>query len=351
MKYLNTFLLLFIFSISQAQIQDLIENDSISWIAEWDADYLIDDFRATDTCDNNGIGIIKYLNTKGMWGFGSNQYFFAASLWNAVKNEQLKVFSDIECKKLLKNKGALYIGKARKWFNEETDIDPIIYETRTCQIYIPHKYEDVVFYRTRQIIYYNAPKAQFQMQVLAVAPLIKVNENDTSALQKLEPLFYFKPEMGKPNINSEDITWAQLLSSKANSLTFSKAKILKNTLADTVVAHLLTSFQTRLDIPFWEYDDDSLAKIDKRQRFQILHPVDTLMPIQPIHYGNEIKVLQRHYTTQDVKILKLYQEWYWDNRQNKLFINLKMTAPMIPVNDDADNFLYNKPLFFRKTSD
>jgi Gliding motility associated protein GldN len=350
MRFIYSFLILFSYSPIFAQIQDLIENDSITWIAEWEADYLIDDIDATDTITNNRIYGIKYLNEEE-FGLSTLKKAFSYNLWEVVKKNKIKTFSDRDCNKLLTNETALFTGNYRAWFNKETVIDPITYETR-CIIHTPLDYVEVMFYRVRQLIYYNVSKAQFQMRVLAIAPLFNSSMNDTIDVSRLEPLFWFKPEMGKPSIHSENITWAQGLTTRENRLFFSKAKNLKNTMADTLVNHFLYSFEKRLDIPFWQINDDSkLEKIENQQRWKILNPVDTIASIEPIHSKEIITITQRHYTINDFKTLRLHQEWFWDNRQNMLFINLKSTSTMVSVNDDNGNFLGFKPLFYRKTDD
>jgi hypothetical protein len=214
MKYLLSFLLLYFFTPINAQLQDLFENDSITWVAEWEADYLIDDIDASDTVLNNRFYAIKYLN-QNEFDIHPLKRFFSYALWEAIEKDQVKTFSDRDCKKRLTNKAALTTGIERVWPDNETEIDPITYETRFDNIY-RHTYNDVMFYRARQVIYYNVYTAQFQLRVLAIAPLINIPINDSTNLYRFEPLFWFKPEMGKPSIHSENITWAQGFVSKEN---------------------------------------------------------------------------------------------------------------------------------------
>jgi hypothetical protein len=93
MTFFKITFFLFLFSPLHAQIADLMANDSITWIAEWNADYLIDDLDAEESCSNNRIYVLKYLNTKeGDSKIPKN--FFSNCLWDAVQADKIKVFSD-----------------------------------------------------------------------------------------------------------------------------------------------------------------------------------------------------------------------------------------------------------------
>lgn len=368
MKFIRIAVLLFLFSPIHAQIADLLKNDSITWVAEWDADYLIDDFDATDTILNNGLSVIKYLQ-KDEDKFYELKSFFSGCLWDAIKTGKINVFSDYDFKKVIKNDGVFYLGRARRWFNDEPDLDPTTYQTG-CFIPFPHSPKDVKFYRTHQIIYYNAPKAQFQLHILAIAPLVK-SYSETTKEESLEPLFWFKPEMSKPNLSSDDIVWAQKVVTKNNSLDFNKAKVLKGSTSDTIVNHFLQSFENQIDIPFWNLVNDDynwrFEKIDIQKRKTWLHRIDTILigntsqeadTFSDFNGGSSKKpkndkttVEQTHYTAKEIKSLRLYQEWLWDDKQNKLFIHLKRVAPMVAIKNEYGEFSYDNPLFYRKTDD
>lgn len=91
MKFLRITFLLFLFSPINAQIADLLKNDSITWVAEWDADYLIDDLDATDTVLNNGLSVIKYLQ-KMKGNLTSLKTFFLAVFGMLLKQIKSRYF-------------------------------------------------------------------------------------------------------------------------------------------------------------------------------------------------------------------------------------------------------------------
>lgn len=366
MKFIRIAVLLFLFSPIHAQIADLLKNDSITWVAEWDADYLIDDLNATDTIPNNRLSVIKYLQ-KDEGTFYELKSFFSGCLWDAIETGKINVFSDDNFKKVIKKEAVFYLGEERRRLNNEPEIESDIYETRFRCFIMPYYSRDVKFYRTHQIIYYNAPKAQFQLRILAIAPLVK-SYSETTKEESLEPLFWFKPEMSKPNLSSDDIVWAQKVVTKNNSLDFNKAKVLKGSTADTIVNHFLQSFEDQIDIPFWNVvNDDSnwrFEKIDIQKRKTWLHRIDTILIRDTlsekdifgdfsIHSSKNAKktIKQTDYTSKEIKSLRLYQEWFWDDKQNKLFIHLKRVAPMVAVKNEYDESFYDNPLFYRKTDD
>ena len=275
MKFISLLILLFSFSHLQAQIDDLIKNDSITWLAEWDADYLVDDFEEADILSRNLVGVLKYLDKSDFFNQSTPKNFLASRVWAAIKADKINVFSDRDFKKKFAENRIFYGELARKELDGDFEIDSTVYETRTCRgMWGGHTTDDVKFYRMHQIVYYNAPKAQFQMRVLAVSPVI--NSYTMQGNYELEPLFWFKPDMNKPNLSSDDIVWAQKIVSKNNSLDFTKAKVLKNTMADTLRQHFFQSLENQMDIPFYgttEYGY-SLEKLDNRQRENFLHPID-----------------------------------------------------------------------------
>jgi hypothetical protein len=108
-----------------------------------------------------------------------------------------------------------------------------------------------------------------------------------------------------------------------------------------------------LDIPFWQINNEGnlLENIDQKYRSKILNPVESITLIDSINNKETLTLKENHYKVEDFKTLRLNQEWFWDNHQKKLFIHLKTTSLLTIVNDDAGNFLYFKPLFYRKTED
>ena len=354
MKFIITLMLLFFYLPTQAQIEDLIKNDSITWIAEWEADYLIDNYKEVDTIENNRLSMVKYLNKNVLGGWGSPEGFFSYCLRKSVDADKTEVFLDKDFKQPVKTGGAFYGTEAKEQLRQTLGIDEIDSKVYKSGCFIPYPYQpdDIKLYRAHQIMYYNMPKAQFQIRILAIAPLVDMYF-DADETRRLAPLFWFKPEMSKPNLSSDDIVWAQYISTRGNSLIVDKSKILKNTMGDTLLNHYMQSFENQLDIPFWQIDreTDMLKKMNGLERKKSFNPTDTFSVINPKSYQVEQYFQQTHYTSQDIESLRFYQEWFWDDRQNKLFIYLKMVAPIIYEKNEAGEKLFNKAWFFRKTDD
>ena len=341
MKFLQIIFLLLPFSTIQAQVEDLMKNDSITWIAEWYADYLLDDFDARDSISNNSLGIIKYLN-RDDYDFKENRYFLSERLWKAVEKNEIKVYSDLNLTKILSKDVAFSDLKHRHGSKE----DSLNYETRDCMSY---KWSsiDVQFYRVRQIIYYLPSKAQFQIKILAIAPLV---DNLVADIVYKEPLFWFKPEMNLPNISSDDIIWAQKLQTKTSSLDFSKAKILKNAMTDSIIHHFVNSFENKTTIPFWGESQvgNTLELLTPTQRKTHLHPIESWTTLES---GREPITINKEFKIQRIKHLRLFQEWFWDERLKQLSMHLSKVALMYPIENEDGSLLYHRPIFFRKTDD
>lgn len=254
---------------------------------------------------------------------------------------------------MINNEAALYLGRIRRRYNNESEIDSTIYDTGFNCMPVSYQPRDAKFYRTHQIIYYNALKAQFQLRVLAIAPLVK-SYSETTKQDSFAPLFWFKPEMNKPNLSSDDIIWAQKVVTKNNSLDLKKAKVLKNSMTDSLINHFFQSFENQMDIPFWGVikDDYVLEKLNSLERKKLLNPIDTLPVIDPDTYETKKPITtERYYDGESIKSIRFYQEWFWDDKQNKLFIHLKSAAAMIAVKDESGERLFDASLFYRKTDD
>ncbi|MBL7813462.1 MAG: hypothetical protein JNL70_00555 [Saprospiraceae bacterium] len=62
-----------------------------------------------------------------------------------------------------------------------------------------------------------------------------------------------------------------------------------------------------------------------------------------------MKVIENRLEKSEIKELRLVQEWYWDNRKQKLRVRFIAVAPIKFVHNEAGEFLYRQPLFYRRT--
>jgi hypothetical protein len=88
--------------------------------------------------------------------------------------------------------------------------------------------------------------------------------------------------------------------------------------------------------------------LSMEQRKGMINRTDTITQIDPATYETKTKIIYNKIEVADLKLLRLSQEWAWDNRKKVLSTRLIGVSPMKPVNNDAGEFLFLQPLFIRR---
>ena len=71
--------------------------------------------------------------------------------------------------------------------------------------------------------------------------------------------------------------------------------------------------------------------------------------IDPMPNTLRLQVIENRLDKTEIKELKLIQEWFWDDSRQKLSIRFVAVAPIKFVLNEAGEFLYRQPLFYRRT--
>ncbi len=80
----------------------------------------------------------------------------------------------------------------------------------------------------------------------------------------------------------------------------------------------------------------------------MIFSTDTVATCDPLTYEEKIEIVQKEFRATDFPRLRLVQNWYWDDRQQRLLIDLQRFAPLRPVDRPAvwKNMVIEQPLFF-----
>lgn len=350
---MNALKILFLLSLSMlnfkmtAQIDDLLKNKDITWIAETYNDFAIHESFEADAGQNSSRSIPLKLINKSQ-GMLSETYAIQEWLIEAVKNEQLPIFDDENLKqkqsyKIITNADII------------TEIDPITFLTRVKvvvnNLYIPN----ILLFRAKQIIFYNSKKAQFGMRTLAVAPIYNYRDYDYNTnlvVNTPKPLFWFKPQdLNKTQrLSKKNITWAKRMS-LVNGLAIhsDSVKILKKVAESMPLAHLFLAVKTNRRLPFYKNETgiEPRKKIPFEERKNMFSRNDTLRILDPLTYTESYKMITEETKPSDCESLQLIQNWYWNDRKKRLEIYLVATAPL------KDSYFggYKMPLFYCRTDD
>jgi Gliding motility associated protein GldN len=325
-------ILSFATSFSNAQIEKLLKNKDITWVAEVENDFYFND-NETGTFKNNIVNALKI--SKGKDYATDNYDFFRRKLSNAIKTEKITIFEEKNCKKEVSFRSADTIQV----------LDPNTLRMSLKVIVNDFDFNGIKQFRAHQILYYNSKKATWGIQTLAIAPLKLVYWNDT--LMTNRPLFWMKIDNKKLKLSSKSVVWAIKTSSQEESnIDFSKATILKNTLKETPLSAFLDEAKSNKKFKAYNYHDckEVLSLSNLTQR--IVPEKDTTFPLDP---ETQLPILSTPFISQnddfDVSKLKIVQDWFWDDKKQRLCVHTRALAPVRKYLYFADYSL-EMPLFY-----
>lgn len=331
-----------------AQIDDLLKNKDITWIAETYNDFLVDESLGKRVDKNTNYAVsLKFVNQPDKPV--EEKLALHEWLFNAFENGKVSIFEDEFCTKPRSSKVL--------WSADSvTFIDPITYKSRVEVVVNKPNFEyDSPLFRAKQVIFYNAKKAQFGMRTLAIAPIYVYKEYDHEqkvSMSKREPLFWFKPQdLNKTQrLSKKNITWAKRMSF-VNGLAIhsDSVKILKKVADNMPLAHLFSAVKTNRRLPFYKNETgiEPRKKIPFEERKNMFSRNDTLRILDPLTYTESYKMITEETKPSDCESLQLIQNWYWNDRKKRLEIYLVATAPL------KDSYFggYKMPLFYCRTDD
>jgi hypothetical protein len=333
MTFLKT-IILFLFSFNlKAQVEAILKDPNIVWAAEFEIDFTIDKRHPLDIVHTNDIGIVKYV-WQDDWEFAETENFFSNILFNHLKRDTFEVFKDKNLTKPIDS----YLSTLR--IDTNIVVDPITYETKSCRWLTPYESTEVVKYRVHQILCYNKEEARFVLKSIALAPLVAVYKDNK--LDSLRPLFWFKTDNERPDISQKSVIWAQRFK---HSIKLNEVSVLKNTLNQSPLVHQFEIFNTDEKTPFYS---PIYVTINPMEDNIPLNVRENFISIVDTSKGN---IVVHKLSSDSIQKLRLVEEWFWDKDSKKLLIHIVATAPLISINDEAGNFLFDKPLFYRKTKD
>ena len=348
---MKTLKLLFLLPLSilslelSAQIDDLLRDKDITWVAESYNDFIIDESRL-DKKDKvmSRTNPLKFINNSE--DVLDDRYAIQQWIVTAARNGKFRIYADSDC---LNPINANHI-----WSRDSIYVmNPNTFELQMKVVPNHIDPERIVGFKARQVVYYNARKARFDMRTVAVAPIFIFNySREDGLLQRCQPLFWFKPQdlTRSQRLSKKSITWGRRMDfSSGIALNEDSRNILKHTSETNPIDDLLTVFERNRRTSFYKREEglNASKKIPFEDRKKMLWQTDTVAVTDSV--GSIL-----HYAVQNSKIespqvthLQLIQNWYWNKRKQQLEIYLVATAPL------ADRFYwrYKMPLFYRRTDD
>jgi len=110
---------------------------------------------------------------------------------------------------------------------------------------------------------------------------------------------------------------------------------------------LLTDAAVQGQVELYSAEDDKFTyPLSAAELEGILFTTDTVTTYHPDTYIEEIKVIRNEINWEDVKRLRIKEQWFFDSRTSTLQVRILGIAPLIDVNGEDGNFRYEKPLFW-----
>jgi Gliding motility associated protein GldN len=330
-----------------AQVDDLMRDKNVTWMAESYNDFLTDEIAVEKIGKEiSRVKTLKFYNPTegGMPEEFVLQYF----ILELAQNGKIPIYKDDKCTQPV----SYEIASGEK---DTDELGGIVYETK-CTLgkgYMTAEY--MIFFRAHQILYYDSSKVQFGLRTLAIAPMLRQTD-EKGETTGWKPLFWIKVTdlKEKRNLSDESITWAKrMILTNGVSLKADNVKILKTFGKNEPAASLFQAIKKKAEIPFYDsYDTSIKTKFSMARRGDFFTERDSSKPFDITTYN----VDDHHFPTSgikvtDIKELRILQNWYWDNKKQQIEIWLSAVGPLIDMKNEAGEFLYKMPLFYRRTDD
>lgn len=201
---------------------------------------------------------------------------------------------------------------------------------------------DLRLVKVRQLLVYRDKTASFELITRAIDPFVWWFGDSSRIWLAVPP-----PDRNKhPDLADPGIIWARRLSTRGATPDVGALHALKHP-----EAPLLRSFlhRARTDPGLTLLDANwEISPFKDRETLLGLHRRDTLVTYDPETWVEQIQVVHREVNLENIRRLRLVQDWYWDARRQRLIVRLVAVAPMVEELDSEGDVRYSRPLFYRK---
>lgn len=215
--------------------------------------------------------------------------------------------------------------------------------------------------RAKQLLYFNHKKGEFGLATYSVAPVFTYIRNNRwqaerdTILEEFTPFWLKMPACSKkslrkhPNVNDSKIVWAAQVKTRGNSPEPDNLPSLKNT-NSSVMATLLHRFRNDPRYKATDFFDEPLVFASRNRLFSSPDTIiwyDTTVTFEQETYNKNIEITPGLQVV-DIRSLRLVENWFWDERQQRLIIRLERFAPIVDGDRLGVSFPFSRPLFYRR---
>jgi len=336
---MNSQLFLFLFLVFNssflfAQYEDLKENKDITWIAEFEMER---NFNLPETEEDDVVQICKLLLPPSNFDNAYSSDWINRWIFNNALDGHYEVYKNEELKESLSVED---LEKMTSYVDTTVSYPLGEYEEQIRVVYSSFDPHEVLYFKTKEIIYYNEKTNDFNTRLIALAPVVYFRGRTST-------MFWIKMEEAFPtnfDIQSPDITWGALISNQRTFLDTNKMKVIKGDDDFDLTTRLYKQFANmEKDIGIVDYGNKDY--LTKKEIASYYSSVDTVITFDPETYAEHIRIVKNFYDYKETYRYRLIQEWYYDERKNKLINHLKAISPIIEIHDEDGNLRYLGPMY------
>lgn len=305
-------------SIANNPVQEILDNPDIVWAAEVNTIYApnmhhFDQFTADWVQGANAASILKIQNN-----IGDNWLEFPSTLANYVlnlKEDNINLYSDSELNQRISFKHYNSITTSSDTI--ET-FDPETFEKINQIVITKHSHRDIKIFKVRQILFYNIKNHRFGLTPIAIAPILEGKSLFWMPINELKKAL---------DLNSSSIIWAARMLRDIHQKDLKLIKG-KQSLGDMT-----------LDLMGYASIAPEFAKL-----YSTLEPLEEML----VESIKNINTGETEITAADITQIRVVQDWYWDDKAQKMSVLLLFYAPVVRYNDAVNPKELDRPFFYQK---
>lgn len=207
--------------------------------------------------------------------------------------------------------------------------------------------ENIIGFRQYGMVFYDKNQAQFIVKPLSIAPILQ-EYGDSGQPTVIRTLFWVPiEETNKTNLDSKNVQWvSRVLHHVGNDSEIAPKKQLNRfgESWDLLIKHLNANYDKRkIYSVFQILGDRPLAP----KEIQTLgSSVDTVISFDPKTFEEIVNVVISELHPEDIKEMRIVQDWIWDKKKKRLFVRYLGYAPIIRRYDMDGQFLNSGAMFY-----
>ncbi len=322
-----------------AQYSDLLQNNKISWVAEYTTDYELNPAYNTKLeTEANLLELQRLVNTQGKNGLFPDSdvnmpYYFSQKIYVGLKAAAFQCYADENLEEPLTQEQVL----SRFLWKDSVSTDGFVAENE-------YGTEAFVTFRVRQVIFYSQPKRQFCVRILALAPIPWTTDAEGYLIEH-PPLLWIKlPELSKKQHRKLPKTANYVLQTRTqeNSPMADQMHTIKGGLniREWATAEVQKPSHKALTVDGFQPLDHSALKA-------LVYTADTLTTLNDQGQAVIDRIVQNN-VLEEVEKIRFVQNWYFDEQRLHFGCEIVAVAPMATINAAGGLFQFDKPLFYVK---